>query len=61
MLAHPQLVAVDRAQRLCAQINNMRHNEWRRYYELTNFSTQIPVGDRQLLAPRADSMLWQVR
>ena len=39
MLAHPHMVAVDRRQHLCAQINNMRRNEWRLHYELTNFST----------------------
>ena len=38
MLAHPELVAVDRTQQLIAVINNMRSNEWRRHYELTNFT-----------------------
>ena len=38
MLAHPDMVAVDRTQQLCAVINNMRRNEWRFHYELTNLT-----------------------
>ena len=46
--AHPELVAFDRTQQLCAQIQNMRYNQFKRHYQVASLNRTQRSGDGAL-------------
>ena len=48
LTAYPDLVAFDRTQQLCAQIQNMRYNQFRRHYEIASLNRTHRSGSLQI-------------
>ena len=48
LAAHPEMVAFDRTQQLCAQIQNMRYNQFKRHYEIVALNRTQRNGALQI-------------